>query len=67
MYFNVAGLTYIRNWTRLTKECYSINCMCDYCTFVPEDLKEKCRVKTYVVATYKKFGKPKENDDGRQI
>lgn len=60
MRFNVAGLTYLTHWTKLAKECYSINCICKNCSFIPEDLKQYCKAKTYVLATYKKFGKPKE-------
>lgn len=63
MYFHVAGLSYIRRWTKLAKECYSVNCICDNCSFVPEDMKENCRVKTYVVKSFEKFGKPKEVND----
>ena len=62
MRFNVAGLTYIRRWTKLARECYSVNCICKNCSYVPDDLKENCRVKTYVVASFAKFGKPKEKN-----
>ena len=63
MRFNVAGLTYIQRWTKLAKECYSINCICRNCSFVPEDLKQFCRVKTYVVKSFEKFGKPERVDN----
>lgn len=58
MYFYVPGLSYLRGWTRLAKECYSVNCICKNCSYVPEDLKKDCRVKTYVLESFKKFGKP---------
>lgn len=52
----------IIRWTRICKECYGINCQCDICHIVPEDLKKICKVKAYVLETYKRFGKPKEDD-----
>lgn len=48
-----------RRWTKLTKECYSIGCICDNCNFIPQNYKSVCKVKNYVLALYRKFGKPK--------
>ena len=48
-----------RRWTKLTKECYNIKSNCIICDFVPTRLKSLCKVKYYVTALYKKFGKPK--------
>ena len=47
-----------RRWTNLTKECYSINCICKNCSFIPQQYKSICKVKNYVLALYRKFGKP---------
>lgn len=56
--YNLGGLKSQRRWTKLAKECYSINCICEKCSFIPEDLKKRCFVKSYVLALYRKFGKP---------
>ena len=49
----------LRRWNKLTKECYSINCDCSNCDFIPDCFKSICKVKYYVLALYKKFGEPK--------
>lgn len=60
MKLNGLAGTNVRYWTTLAKECYSINCICSQCTFVPDEFKKKCNVKSYVLYSYKKLGKPEE-------
>lgn len=50
-------------WTTLAKECYSINCECAKCSFIPDEFKKKCNVKSYVLSSYRKFGKPEGLND----
>lgn len=49
-----------RRWTKLAVECYSINCICSNCSFIPDKYKSICQVKNYVLELYRKFGKPKD-------
>lgn len=49
----------LRCWSKLAKECYSINSNCSECDFIPERFKNICKVKYYVPKLREKFGKPK--------
>lgn len=50
--------TTLAKWTALTVECYIQRCQCSTCPYVAEDLKRYCRAKDYVLAAYRKYGKP---------
>lgn len=53
----------LRRWTNLTKECYGINCICENCSYIPEDLKDRCQAKSYVLKLFAKFGKPERAEE----
>lgn len=62
MSFNVAGLgSGLRRWTASAKECYLRNFICEGCEIVPERFHGICQIKTYALASYRKFGKPDNN------
>ena len=50
----------VRRWTPSTVECYRRYCICEGCTIVPYELKGQCSIKSYVLMTYTKFGKPED-------
>ena len=51
----------LKRWTKLARECYSISCICEECSFIPTDIKKRCKMKQYVLELYKKFGGPKND------
>lgn len=54
---------YVSHWTKICKQCYGINCICENCSYIPDDLKESCLVKNYVLLSYAKFGKPGKDEE----
>lgn len=59
----------IQCWTDSAKECYKRHCICEGCQIVPFEFNRICKIKEFVIASYKKFGKPKEeyNNESMQI
>lgn len=56
--FNNIQKSNCRRWTPSTVECFKRNCICENCHLVPEHHKKDCNIKTYVLYTYTKLGKP---------
>lgn len=48
----------IRRWTSSAKECYQRHCICEGCKIVPPEFNQICKIKEFVIASYKKFGMP---------
>ena len=55
---------HLRYWSKLAKECYSINSNCLECDFIPQQFKDICNVKYYIPFLCEKLGKPKEKERG---
>ena len=49
----------VRHWTPAAVECYKRHCICDGCDIFHERYREECCMKSYVLALYREFGKPK--------
>lgn len=52
----------LRRWTKLAYSCYKRKCRCNDCDLIPDDLIEKCRVKSSVIGLVCKFGIPEEKN-----
>lgn len=56
-FYNIKAAN-LRYWTESAKECYERNCICKNCDIFPKRFWSKCKMKSYVLALYTKFGKP---------
>lgn len=50
----------LRRWTPAAIECYERHCICSGCNIFNGIYQDKCCMKSYVLALYRKFGDPKK-------
>lgn len=48
-------------WTDIAQECYFRGCRCKGCLLMPDELKEKCRMKKTVRELVRLYGAPDNN------
>lgn len=47
-----------RLWTISAKQCYLIGADCEKCKIMPDDLKNKCKMKDTIIGLTETLGKP---------
>lgn len=52
-----------RLWTDSAKQCYLIGADCEKCEIMPDDLKNKCKMKATIIGLTETLGKPFDRID----
>lgn len=58
---------YVSKWTDGAINCYERGCRCEGCNNIPDDFKDKCRMKLAVLELVRRFGAPKKKGNSNGL